>query len=171
MNGLAWWQRALLRAASTSLGSALGARVMHHLDRLTYALSGGRTTLSSIISAQPIFLLTTIGAKTGAPRTVPLLGIRDGEHVILIASNWGQRHHPAWYYNLRAHPDAMLVLNGQRAHYRARAASGAERKKYWQRAVNAYAGYAAYEKRTNGRAIPIMVLTPIMALPNGRLDV
>jgi deazaflavin-dependent oxidoreductase (nitroreductase family) len=88
------------------------------------------------------------------------VGIEDGERVVLIASNFGRSRHPAWYHNLRANPEATLSVRGQKKTYIAREADGREREDYWHQAVELYAGYAAYEKRTGGRKIPIMVLAP-----------
>ena len=88
------------------------------------------------------------------------MGIEDGERVVLIASNFGRAHHPAWYHNLRANPVATLSVRGRENTYIAREAAGIEREDYWRQAVELYAGYAAYQKRTGGRKIPIMVLTP-----------
>lgn len=57
-------------------------------------------------------MLTTTGARTGQPRTLPVLGLPDGDRFVVIASNFGQRHNPAWYHNLRAHPQATVTANG-----------------------------------------------------------
>ena len=104
--------------------------------------------------------LTTIGAKSGQLRTVPLVGIPDGDRWVVIASNFGQAHHPAWYYNLKQHPQATVTQHGRTGDYVAAAASGEEYDRLWQKAVSLYAGYAAYKTRTGGREIPIIVLTP-----------
>ena len=53
----------------------------------------------------PIIQLTAIGAKTNRPRTVPLVGLPDEENIVLVASNFGRKHNPGWYYNLKAHPE------------------------------------------------------------------
>lgn len=133
---------------------------MHHIDQLVLRLSNGRYSASSVAAGLPIVTLTTTGAKSGAPRSVPLVGIPDGEDVILIASNWGQTFYPAWYHNLRAHPQAALSINGRTGTYTAREAIGEERERYWQMATRLYRGYDLYKQRTGGRPIPVMVLTP-----------
>jgi len=103
-------------------------------------------------------------AKSGELRSVPLVGIPDtGPHsdrLILVASNFGQAHHPAWYYNLRKNPYASVKIGGVARSYRAEEVSGAEYDRCWARAVTLYAGYAAYKTRTGGRQIPILVLMP-----------
>lgn len=106
-------------------------------------------------------MLTTTGAKSGHARTIPLVAIPDGERVVLIASNWGGEHSPAWYHNLCAHPEATLGYGGRTQEYRARELKGKEYDAYWQRVVSLYRGYEAYKARTNGRPIPLMLLDPL----------
>lgn len=153
--------RAVQRVASTERGARLLARVAHHLDRWALRLSGERASLTSALAGLPIVWLTTTGAKTGQPRRSPLVGLVDGDRVVVIASNFGQTHYPAWYHNLRAHPQAQVTLNGQTRTYTAREATGAEREGYWQQALAVYPGYAAYAQRVGNRHIPVMVLTPV----------
>ena len=99
-------QRSIHIITRTKAGSRLLARTLHHLDRPMLRLSHGRYSLTSALAGLPVVMVTTIGAKSGQPRQLPLVAIPDGENVILIASNFGQHHHPAWYYNLHAHPQA-----------------------------------------------------------------
>jgi deazaflavin-dependent oxidoreductase (nitroreductase family) len=160
----AWWQRLVQRFAATNLGSFLFAKTAHPVDRLTLRLSGGTYTFSSLISGLPVVWLTTIGAKSGTQRSVPLVGIMDGERVVLIASNFGQAHHPSWYFNLRANPQATLAWNGVSAPYTAREASEDERQRYWAQALRLYPGYNAYRRRASNRTIPVMVLSPVEKL-------
>lgn len=152
----------LIRGLASSAPIAwLAARLLHHLDRPILRLTGGRASLTSLLAGLPVITLTTTGAKSRQPRRVPLVGLPDGEKVILIASNFGQAHYPAWYYNLRAYPEAQVTIQGQTRAYTAREATGAEREQYWRQAVAVYAGYAAYAQRVGQRHIPVMILTPI----------
>ncbi len=158
-------RRLVRTAAASAPGAWLFARTLHHLDRLTLRLTGGRTTAAALSTGLPLITLTTTGAKSGQPRSVPLLGIPDGPNIILVASNWGQAHHPAWYYNLRAHPEVTVTVNGPSANgrslpYTARQLTGEERARCWQKAVNTYAGYEAYVRRARNRQIPVLLLTP-----------
>jgi deazaflavin-dependent oxidoreductase (nitroreductase family) len=148
------------RLASTRAGAWLFARVAHHVDLLLIRLSRGRYSLTGIMAGLPVITLTAVGARSGRSHTLPLVGIPDGEKMVLIASNFGRPHHPAWYLNLRANPEARLTGHGRAGTYIAREATGAEREGYWRRAVDLYAVYAAYERRAGGREIPVMVLTP-----------
>jgi deazaflavin-dependent oxidoreductase (nitroreductase family) len=81
--------------------------------------------------------------------------------VVLIASNFGNTHHPAWYHNLRAHPHARLVYDHKEKKYLAHEALEAERELYWQKAVDLYPGYARYQERAAPRLIPVMVMVPM----------
>jgi len=153
-------QRALHPVLRTKASGLFLARVLHHLDRPVLRLSHGRHSLTSMLAGLPVVTVTTIGAKSGQPRTLPLVAIPDGENVILIASNYGQQHHPAWYYNLRAHPKVQLTYEGQTTTYIARETAGAERERCWQRAVDLYSGYARYEERAGQRQIGVFLLTP-----------
>jgi deazaflavin-dependent oxidoreductase (nitroreductase family) len=146
--------------ASTRLASWLLSHSLHRLDRFFLRLSHNRFTLTSWLTGVPVVVLTTTGAKSGRPRTVPLLGIHDGDRVILVASNWGRPQHPAWYYNLKANPQARLSFNGHAAAYRAREASPQEREKFWAQAVTLYVGWQAYRQRAKNRKIPILILSP-----------
>jgi F420H(2)-dependent quinone reductase len=155
-----WWHQISQRIAMSEHLSRLNARVLHQVDRLVIRLTRGKTSATSILAGVPLVTLTTIGAKSQQPRSVPLLALRDGERLILIASNWGQAHYPAWYHNLRANSEATISSDGRTGIYIGRQATEDERAVYWPRAVRIYPGYEAYERRTRGRSIPLMVLTP-----------
>jgi deazaflavin-dependent oxidoreductase (nitroreductase family) len=149
--------------SSTKPGSWFFARTLHHFDRAFLALTGGRATLSTLLAGLPEVMVTTIGAKSGLMRTLPLVYIRDDTDprtFALIASNFGQHHNPAWYYNLKAHPAVTCTLDGQTGEYVAREATGEEYAKFWQAAVDTYFGYALYKTRASHRHIPIMILSP-----------
>ncbi len=155
-----WWHSLVTPITSSAIGSRLSAKIAPALDQLIYRKSNGRTTLSSMLAGVPVILVTTTGAKTGQSRTIPLLGIPDGENIILIASNWGGKKNPAWYYNLKANPEATVTLNGQNVVYIAREVTGEKRERCWARATAVYPGYNAYKKRADGRIIPVLLLKP-----------
>lgn len=155
-----WWQRAVQQVARTRPGSWFMVRTLHHLDRAALKLSRGRYTAAGPLTGLPVVTLNTIGAKSGLPRSVPLIGIPDGDRIVLIGSNFGQSRHAAWYYNLKAHPQTTLTINNQTLPYVAREAEGEERERYYRQAVALYPGYADYRQRAGARQIPVMVLTP-----------
>jgi len=88
------------------------------------------------------------------------VGLPDGGKMVLIASNFGQKHHPGWYYNLKANPECMVRFNGITQSYMARESTGDEREKYFRLGVSYYVGYEKYELRAAPRHIPVMVLEP-----------
>lgn len=151
---------AIRRIASSRLGARFFSRSLHHLDRVFIRLSGGRSSLTALLTGLPVLTVTTIGARSGEPRSVMLVGVPDRERVILIASNWGRPHHPAWCHNLRANPETTLTYRGVSERYLARQVYGVERDACWNRAVHLYAGYEDYMRRVGGREIPVFLLTP-----------
>jgi len=78
----------------------------------------------------------------------------------VIAANYGQDHHPAWYHNLRTNPHAMIVFDGAATPVLAHEAEGAERDRLWRDVLQIFPGYAVYERRAAPRRIPVLVLTP-----------
>ena len=151
--------------AGTAPMSRLWARTLHHLDRLVFRLTKGHHTFTNLLSGLPVVMLTTTGAKSGKRRTLPVNGIPDGDRTALIASNYGQRHHPGWYHNLRANPRASISVEGVSTDVLAYEAEGEERERLWRQALEVYPGWVGYERRASNRRIPIMVLTPIGAQP------
>ena len=139
--------------------TAFFATRLHRIDNLVLKVSGGRFTLAQL-AGWTIIQLTTIGAKSNQPRTMPLIGVMDGEKIALIASSFGREHNPGWYYNLKTHPECDVVFNGRSGKYVARELYGEEYNCYWQLAVSFYAGYEKYKERAAYRHIPVMLLEP-----------
>ena len=147
-------QRLLRRFAGSGPGSWLFARVLHHIDRPVYRLTGGRHTFASLVSGIPVVMLTTTGAKTGRRRAVPVLGLPTPGGLAVIASNFGQHNQPGWYYNLRANPAAEV--DGRAVH--AAVAEGEERAQIWAQGLRVYPGWSQYERRAAHRDIVVFVL-------------
>ena len=106
-------------------------------------------------------LLTSTGAKSGVRRTTPLIYFTDGDRVILVASNYGGTRHPAWYYNVKAHPMVMLLGGGFEGRFAATEVTGAERERLWALAKQWNPGYEQYEASASGRQIPLLAFTAI----------
>jgi len=155
-----WHQRLIQRLAWTRSGAWLIARTLHHTDKITLRLTRDGYCLTTFLTGQQVFWLTTTGAKTGKSRTVPLLGVKDGDKVVFFATSFGAQRHPGWYYNLQANPNAELASANHNGKYTAASAAGAERQNYWSLALELYPGYAAYAQRAGERRIPVMVLSP-----------
>jgi deazaflavin-dependent oxidoreductase (nitroreductase family) len=123
-----------------------------------YRLTGGR--IGHHLPGLPaMLLLDHLGAKSGIRRTTPLLYVDDPPNVVIVASKGGYPKHPAWYHNLRAHPDTEVQIGPERRAVRARVASEEERERLWPMAVETYPGYRDYQRRTD-RTIPLVVLEP-----------
>jgi deazaflavin-dependent oxidoreductase (nitroreductase family) len=107
----------------------------------------------------PILLLTTTGRKSGEPRTSALIFGRDGDDLLLVASQGGAPTHPNWYHNLTANPDVELQVQGDVFPATARTATDDEKSRLWSIMTEVWPNYDAYQERTD-RQIPVVVLTP-----------
>jgi len=152
-------QRLLHRIVMIHPVSKFFAPRMHRLDFWMLKLSGGKYTLSEL-AGWTIIQLTTIGAKTAQKRTMPLIATFDGDKIGLIASSFGRKNNPGWYYNLKANPVCFVDHNGKIVCFEAREVDGDEYDKYWQMGTSVYAGYEAYKERASHRHIPVIVLEP-----------
>ena len=154
------FQKSVRRFAASGLGSWLFARVLHHIDRPVYRLSGGRSTLASLVSGLPVVMLTTTGARSGTSRSVPVLGFPTDDGLVVIASNYGQNRHPSWYYNLRANPEGEVEVAGVKRPFRAVETEGEQRERIWQEGLKVYPGWSTYERRASHRRIAVFILGP-----------
>lgn len=130
------------------------------LDPLLHSWTRGRF---GQFVPMPFASMTTTGARSGRPRTTTVIYFNDGDDVILIASNYGGRHHPAWYHNLKANPQAHLTRGGRAGDYlAAEVTDEQQRERLFALGHHVYAGFAQYRVRTAqfGRRIPIMRLRP-----------
>ena len=109
--------------------------------------------------APPMLLLDHVGARSARKRTTPLVYVRDGENVVVVASKGGHPKHPAWFHNLRANADATIQIGAERLPVHAREATPAERERLWPEAVRIYGPYRSYQERTE-REIPLVILEP-----------
>ena len=109
----------------------------------------------------PVLELTTVGRRSGRPRSVMLTSpIRDGEAIVVVASRGGDDRHPDWLLNLQTEPRVEVALRGgARRPMLARVAEGAERERLWKKITAFHPRYAAYQRRTS-REIPVVVLPP-----------
>jgi len=154
-------QRGMRLLAGTRPMAWLFARVLHHLDGPVMRRSAGRHSVSSALTGLPIVELTTVGARSGEPRTLPLIGVPDGDRLVLVASNYGQQRNPAWYYNLKANPRCSVAFRAQRHEMDAYEAEGEERRRLWELDVAVYPPRNHYAQRAGSRRIPVMVLQPV----------
>jgi deazaflavin-dependent oxidoreductase (nitroreductase family) len=120
-----------------------------------YEKSGGR--LGARMAGRDMLLLITTGRRSGARRTLPLAYLRDGDALVIVASNGGQPTHPAWFHNLKAEPRARVRVGREAFDVRAEVASPAERARLWPKLVAYNPPYAGYAKKA-ARAIPVVIL-------------
>lgn len=155
------YERALESFARTGAGTWYLKQIAPRIDPPLLRLTGGRV---SSVYPTPVMLLTTTGAKSGLPRTLPLVYVTDGEQVILMASNYGKTSHPAWFRNLTANPTVEVLAGKRSGSYAASEITDAgERACAWELALDQYAGYGDYEVRAGDRTIPLVRLERITA--------
>ena len=157
-NGLSGWISATVRAPKPgSLAWKLNTAmtVMHvRLFQRTRGRVGGT------LDGAPLLILHHTGTKSGVRRQSPAIHMRDGENLVIVASLLGSPKNPAWYHNLRAHPDDVEVdVRGGRRAVRARQATRAEAARLWPRLFATYPPFQTYVTRTE-RELPVMILEP-----------
>ncbi len=129
------------------------------LDKAVTRISGGSVHLIPE-ALLPQLTLTSVGRRSGIARATPLLYVRDGEDFVVIASNFGQKHHPAWSYNLEANPEAEVLLGTRRIPIRAARLSDADRDRLWPSIVAVWPAYDDYIGWAGDRTIKLYRLTP-----------
>src|SRR3954447_20528254 len=109
------FDRILQAFAQTKAGGWLFINVLPAIDRPLLRISRGRLSTGF---GQTYVLLHARGARSGAERTVPLLGTKSGDAIVLVASKAGDPRHPAWFHNVRAHPEVEVTVRGERRRMR-----------------------------------------------------
>lgn len=127
-------------------------------DRLLYKLTGGKFTLVSL-SKQTGLTLITVGAKSGERRENQVQYVADGDSMLVVGSNWGKPHHPAWTTNLLKNPDIQVNVRGDVRDVRGTLLEGAEREAAWTRMVAAWPAFQDYVERSGGRELRVFRLT------------
>ena len=131
-------------------------RLFWRIHRAFMRLTGGRFGKVGPLNA---LLVTTKGRKSGEPRDVALNYIPDSGSYVVVASYVGADRDPSWWRNLKANPDAEVLVDGKHVRVRARATDGAERDRLWRRVVGMDPAYAEYQRRTK-RRLPVVMLEP-----------
>ena len=138
-----------------------GSRVNTKLYQLTSGRVGSSWRIGAALhKPAPVCLLTTTGRKSGEKRTVPLLFMRDGDNVVVVASQGGMARNPAWYLNLVADPEVVVQIGSTTTDMVAHTAADAERAELWSRLVEVYSDFDTYAAWTD-RTIPVVVCTPL----------
>jgi deazaflavin-dependent oxidoreductase (nitroreductase family) len=124
-----------------------------------YERSGGTEATTFLDTGLPVVIVTMRGRRSGKVRKAPVMRVEDGGEYAIVASKGGDPKHPGWYWNLLAHPDDVELQDGpERFAVTVREVEGAERERWWERAVAAYPPYAEYQSATP-RRIPVLVAT------------
>jgi deazaflavin-dependent oxidoreductase (nitroreductase family) len=149
------FSRAFARLSATRLGRLFSAKVVWRLDPYLLQATKGRWGMGLVL---PTALLETEGAKSGARRRNAVIYFHDTDKVTIVASKAGAPKHPAWFHNLKAHPD--VIFGGIPMLARV-VESEAEQQRIWKLADRVFAPYATYrrEAAAANRTIPIVQLT------------
>ena len=122
-----------------------------------FRLTNGR--LLGRLEGQGVLILVTRGRKSGKPRSSPLMYFQFEQpgDLVVVASNYGQDHHPAWYLNIEAAPHVSVEIKGERFAAQARITQGEERAALFDKVIMANPRFAGYRAATD-RQIPVVVL-------------
>ena len=131
---------------------------MSRANTFVYKKTNGRVG-GKLPKGAPVALLTTTGRKSGEPRVSPLLYLRHGDRVILVASQGGAAKNPMWYLNLKANPKVSIQIKDEVLALTARDATEAERTEYWPKLVEMYSSFDDYQSWTD-RVIPVVICEP-----------
>lgn len=137
--------------------SDFAAKTMNTIHRGILKISGGKAGWR--VSNMPVLQLTTIGRKSGQPRSVMLTSpVQEGTTLVIVASRGGDDNHPAWFLNLRDNPQVEVAYQGKPARpMHARVATAEERGRLWPLVVADHKNYAGYQTKTE-REIPLVLL-------------
>ena len=146
------------RVASSRPGAAVFARTLQPIDTAVAAVSGGTATFAGLMANVPVVFLTTSGARTGRPRTNPLIGIPFHGGVGVLGTNYARPRTPGWVVNLEANPEATLSHRGITLPVRAEPVEGRLLEDLIRAGEAVYRGFAAYVPRITGRTLRGFVL-------------
>lgn len=108
----------------------------------------------------PLLLLHTTGARTGNKHISPVMYLADQGRYLVFASKAGADTNPAWYHNLKAHPETNIEVGARTVKVRAEELHGEERDTFYDRQATLYPGFREYEQKTS-RVIPVVALIPV----------
>ena len=143
------------RMAVSDWFRAIGPKTVPKMDTFVHKLTGGRMTMSGLYT--PVLVLTTIGRKSGEPRTVPIATFPHGDSLIVVGSNFGRANHPAWSHNLLANPEATVEFRKETFRVKARLASDAEKAELWPMITSRLQNFERYPERS-GRDLRVFIL-------------
>jgi len=128
-------------------------------DRIIAEFRAGGGVVETAGFGSSLVLLHTVGARTGVERVSPVLAIPDDGGWLVIASAAGSPSHPAWYFNLRANPDASIEVGTETVLVSGADVDPAEYETHWAKFTDRSPGFDEYKSRAGGRVLPIVRLT------------
>ena len=131
-------------------------RVFFSFHVFLYRLTDGR--IGGNMAGNPILLLHTTGRKSGKSYLSPLTYYFDNGRYVIMASNWGEEHHPGWYYNLISRPQATIQVMGELKIITAEEVSGEDRQRLWSAVTASHPQYLGYQEKMT-RQMPFVALT------------
>jgi deazaflavin-dependent oxidoreductase (nitroreductase family) len=139
--------------------SDFALKAMNATHRVLLRVTGNRVGAS--FGGMQSLELTTVGRKSGQPRSVMLtVPLQEGDTYVVVASRGGDDIHPAWFLNLRDNPAVEVRVVGQpKRSMTAHVATPEERARMWPLIADKYKNYAGYQKKTT-REIPLVLLQP-----------
>ncbi len=151
-------QRRLQNAASQPWVGSLLSKTLHPLDTAAFKVTSGRHTVAGLLAGLPVIMVTTVGAKSGEERRMPLLGIPMGGELAVIGSNFGTQSTPGWVYNLEADPHGAVGFRDRTVAVTARRADSDETERAFDLATTVYRAFPAYRERAAHRDIRVFIL-------------
>ena len=149
------YQDAMKRFGHTRAFALIFKRTLPRIDRAVSFVTRGKHSFGETVA--PTFILIHSGRKSGRIFRTPLAYVTVDDGYVVVASNWGQPHHPAWSENLLVNPDAQVVVDGETVNVRARRVGAEEKAELWKRCVAMWPAYDTYVTRS-GRDIRVFAL-------------
>ena len=143
----------LNRIGATPAGVWTIGHLVSPLQRRLLLATGGRVSLTGKL---PVLLLTATGRRSGQPRTIPLIYLRDGDDLVVCNVRPPSERPNPWPLNVRAHPNVSVCIRGVSEERVAREAREEEVERYWPRLVETWPAYERFFADTHERAIFVL---------------
>ena len=143
----------LNRIGATPAGVWAIGHLVSPLQRRLLLATGGRVSLTGKL---PVLLLTATGRRSGQPRTIPLIYLRDGDDLVVCNVRPPSERPNPWPLNVRAHPNVSVCIRGVTEERVAREAREEEVEGYWPRLVETWPAYERFFADTHERAIFVL---------------
>ena len=118
--------------------------------------------VGGMFEGSTLTLLTTVGARSGQRRTVPLGYLEIDGQPLVVGSKGGADTHPGWYHNLRRNPLVTVEVGSTTYEAIAAVPPPDERDRLFAKVTEVAPGYADYQAQT-ARVIPVVTLHRVAA--------